>query len=124
MTAPNWANRTMWTGDNHDIMRGMNSASLDPIYLDPLFNSNRNYAAPMAAARPQAIGSKAAGAGLFMKREEFLLGELVINYAERRVSVAGRAVALTATEYALLSELSNQCRSGYDPRPAPAAGLG
>ena len=54
MTAPNWANRTMWTGDNLDIMRGMNSESVDLIYLDPPFNSNRNYAAP--------IGSEAAGA--------------------------------------------------------------
>ena len=53
MTA-NWRNRTLWTGDNLDIMRGMNSASVDLIYLDPPFNSNRNYAAP--------IGSEAAGA--------------------------------------------------------------
>jgi len=29
MTAPNWANRTMWAGDNLDIMRGMNSQSVD-----------------------------------------------------------------------------------------------
>ena len=35
-------------------MRGMNSESVDLIYLDPPFNSNRDYAAP--------IGSKAAGA--------------------------------------------------------------
>jgi len=35
-------------------MRGMHSASVDLIYLDPPFNSNQNYAAP--------IGSKAAGA--------------------------------------------------------------
>ena len=53
MTA-NWQNRTLWTGDNLDIMRGMNSESVDLIYLDPPFNSNRNYAAP--------IGSEAAGA--------------------------------------------------------------
>ena len=38
MTAPNWANRTMWTGDNLDIMRGMNSESVDLIYLDPPFD--------------------------------------------------------------------------------------
>ena len=44
----------MWTGDNLDIMRGMNSESVDLIYLDPPFNSNRNFAAP--------IGSEAAGA--------------------------------------------------------------
>lgn len=25
MNKPNWANRTMFTGDNLDIMRGMNS---------------------------------------------------------------------------------------------------
>ena len=35
-------------------MRGMNSQSVDLIYLDPPFNSNRDYAAP--------IGSEAAGA--------------------------------------------------------------
>ena len=52
--APNWANQTIWTGDNIDIMRGMNSASVDLIYLDPPFNSKANYAAP--------IGSRAAGA--------------------------------------------------------------
>ena len=50
----NFKNRTLWTGDNLDIMRGMNSESVDLIYLDPPFNSNRDYAAP--------IGSEAAGA--------------------------------------------------------------
>ena len=50
----NWKNRTMWTGDNLPVLRGMNSGCVDLIYLDPPFNSNRNYSAP--------IGSKAAGA--------------------------------------------------------------
>ena len=54
MSKPNWKNHTIWTGDNLPILRGMNSESVDLIYLDPPFNSNRNYAAP--------IGSKAAGA--------------------------------------------------------------
>ena len=54
MGSPNWANRTIWTGDNLEIMRGMNSESVDLIYLDPPFNSKANYAAP--------IGSQAAGA--------------------------------------------------------------
>ncbi len=44
----------MWTGDNLPIMRGMNSECVDLIYLDPPFNSNRTYSAP--------IGSEAAGA--------------------------------------------------------------
>ncbi len=50
----NFADKTIWTGDNLDILRGLNSASVDSIYLDPPFNSNRNYAAP--------VGSAAAGA--------------------------------------------------------------
>ena len=33
-TSPNWANRTLWTGGNLYIMRGMNSESVDLIYLD------------------------------------------------------------------------------------------
>ena len=53
-TTPNWKNHTIWTGDNLPIMRGLNSESVDLIYLDPPFNSNQDYAAP--------IGSKAAGA--------------------------------------------------------------
>ena len=54
MGTPNWSNRTLWTGDNLDIMRSMNSETVDLIYLDPPFNSNKNYSAP--------IGSEAAGA--------------------------------------------------------------
>lgn len=54
MSDPNWANQTIWTGDNLDVLRGMNSESVDLIYLDPPFNSNRSYEAP--------IGSEAAGA--------------------------------------------------------------
>ena len=54
MVAPNFADKTIWTGDNLDILRGMNSETVDLIYLGPPFNSNRNYEAP--------VGSKAAGA--------------------------------------------------------------
>ena len=54
MTAPNFVDKTIWTGDNLDILRGINSECVDLIYLDPPFNSNRDYAAP--------VGSKAAGA--------------------------------------------------------------
>ena len=54
MAKPNFADRTIWTGDNLDILRGMNSECVDLIYLDPPFNSNQNFAAP--------VGSQAAGA--------------------------------------------------------------
>ena len=50
----NVKNRTLFTGDNLDVMRGVNSDSVDLIYLDPPFNSNKNYSAP--------VGSEAAGA--------------------------------------------------------------
>lgn len=45
---------TLYTGDNLYILTGMNSESVDLIYLDPPFNSKRTYSAP--------IGSKSAGA--------------------------------------------------------------
>ena len=45
---------TLYTGDNLYVLNGMNSESVDLIYLDPPFNSKRTYSAP--------IGSKAAGA--------------------------------------------------------------
>ena len=50
----NVVDKTIWTGDNLDILRGLNSDTFDLIYLDPPFNSNQDYAAP--------VGSKAAGA--------------------------------------------------------------
>ena len=54
MPQSNFKNRTLWTGDNLHVMRGLNSETVDLIYLDPPFNSNKNYSAP--------IGSEAAGA--------------------------------------------------------------
>ena len=45
---------TLFTGDCLYILNGMNSESVDLIYLDPPFNSKRFYSAP--------VGSKAAGA--------------------------------------------------------------
>ena len=48
--------------------------------------------------------------------EPWLLGDLAIHYEQRRVSVAGRAVPLTATEYELLRVLSRNAGrvSTYD----------
>ena len=54
MADPNFVDKTIWTGDNLDILRGMNSETVDLIYLDPPFNSNKTYEAP--------VGSRAAGA--------------------------------------------------------------
>ena len=54
MAEANFADKTIWTGNNLDILRGLNSESVDLIYLDPPFNSNKTYSAP--------VGSPAAGA--------------------------------------------------------------
>ena len=50
----NVANRAIFIRDNLEVMRGINSAAVDLIYLDPPFNSMRMFEAP--------IGSQAAGA--------------------------------------------------------------
>ncbi len=54
MASLNIKNRSLFIYDNLDILRGLNNECVDLIYLDPPFNSNRSYSAP--------IGSKAAGA--------------------------------------------------------------
>ena len=69
MTAPNWKHQTVWTGDNLHIMRGLNSASVDLIYLDPPFNSKADYAAP--------IGTKAAGAAF---RDTWTLSDVDVEW--------------------------------------------
>ena len=52
----NLANRTIFIRDNLEVMRDINSASVDLIYLDPPFNSKRVFEAP--------IGSQAANSNL------------------------------------------------------------
>lgn len=47
-------NRTVFCGDNLDVLRGFNSNSVDLIYLDPPFNKKKQFSAP--------IGSNAEGA--------------------------------------------------------------
>ncbi len=66
---PNLADKTIWTGDNLDILRGLNSESVDLIYLDPPFNSNRDYAA--------SVGSRAAGAAF---KDTWTLSDLDTAY--------------------------------------------
>ncbi len=69
MAEANFADKTIWTGDNLDILRGINSGCVDLIYLDPPFNSNREYAAP--------VGSKAAGAAF---KDSWTLSDLDVAW--------------------------------------------
>ena len=85
--AANFASQTIWTGDNLDIMRGMNSDSVDLIYLDPPFNSKANYAAP--------IGSKAAGAAF---KDTWGLDDVkLVWHGEIKHEYPGLYALLTAT---------------------------
>lgn len=68
---------TLYTGDCLHIMHGIDSDSVDLIYLDPPFNSQRRFDAP--------IGSKAAGASFddmwnWKDVDEQYLEELIENY--------------------------------------------
>ena len=54
MAKANFAHQTIWTRDNLEVMRGINSESVDLVYLDPPFNSGKQWSAP--------VGSEAAGA--------------------------------------------------------------
>ena len=67
----NFLPNTIWTHDNLPIMRRMNSASVDLIYLDPPFNSKHDYAAP--------IGSKAAGAAF---KDTWTLDDVKIEWID------------------------------------------
>ena len=43
MGAPNFANRTLYHGDNLPFLRGMNSETVPLIATDPPFNKNRDF---------------------------------------------------------------------------------
>ena len=64
-----FSDRTIWTGDNLDILSGLDSTSVDLVYLDPPFNSNRNYAAP--------VGRAAAGAAF---KDAWMLSDLDVAW--------------------------------------------
>ena len=44
---PNWDNRTLFVADNYEMMLDMDDETVDLIYLDPPFNSKREYTAPL-----------------------------------------------------------------------------
>ncbi len=71
----NVSNRTIFCDDNLDIMRGINSECIDLIYLDPPFNKNKRFTAP--------IGSSAEGAEFSdIFREEDVKMEWLITIKE------------------------------------------
>ena len=100
MAEPNWAAQTVWTADNLHVMRGMNSASVDLVYLDPPFNSKTDYAAP--------IGSAAAGAAF---KDTWTLTDIDaewINLMEDRHPAVWRVLlaAMTASDKSYLAYMA------------------
>jgi site-specific DNA-methyltransferase (adenine-specific) len=71
------SSNTLYTHDNLYVLSGLNSESVDLIYLDPPFNSKRMYSAP--------VGSKAAGASFkdmwtWQDVDEYYLDSLADNF--------------------------------------------
>ena len=100
---PNFANRTMWTRDNLDVLRGLNSESVDLVYADPPFNSNKNYEAP--------IGSKAAGAAF---KDTWTLSDVDVAW---HGEIADREPKV----YAAIDGLRDAASRGTRTRPGTAA---
>ena len=77
MTPKSGFRNTLYTNDNLYVLSGLNSESVDLIYLDPPFNTKRMYSAP--------VGSKAAGASFkdmwtWKDVDEHNLDTLAVNF--------------------------------------------
>ena len=81
-------------GRDETIVRALDAGAAD--YIVKPFSPSELTARVRAALRQRA------------EPEPFLLGELAIHYEERRVTVAGRPVTLTAMEFAVLRVLSTR----------------
>ena len=76
----NVKNRTVFCKDNLDVLQGINSESVDLIYLDPPFNTNKVFTAP--------IGSSAEGASFKdYFREKDVKDEWVETIKEDRIEL-------------------------------------
>ncbi|MDE2940002.1 MAG: winged helix-turn-helix domain-containing protein [Chloroflexota bacterium] len=87
-------------GDDESIVRAFEMGADD--YIAKPFSPSE------LVARIKVSFRKRAEAQNGRDREDYIVGDLVINYPERRVTVGGRKVHLTATEYQLLQELSTR----------------
>ena len=85
-------------GRDHHIERAFEAGAAD--YLVKPFSTTELVARIRAALRRQHLGDRAA------RPEPFQLGALRIDYDQRQVTIEGRPVQLTPTEYVLLTLLS------------------
>ena len=85
-------------GQEENVARALDLGAADYVV--------KPFSASELAARMRAALRQRAGLGRKAQPPAYTLGELNIDYAERRVTLGGRPVELTATEYAVLYELS------------------
>ena len=102
--------------DGIDLLQGLPGLADLPVIIVSGYGREETVAKALDAGaedyvvKPCSAGELAARVRAALRRRrppaEFVLGELAIDYDRRRVSVAGRAVELSATEYEVLSVLS------------------
>ena len=85
-------------GSDQVISRAFENGAAD--YIVKPFSPTELVARVRAALRRREAGAWA------QPGEPYVLGELTVDYAERRVTLGGRTLKLTAAEYGLLYELS------------------
>ncbi len=85
-------------GRDETIAIALESGAAD--YIVKPFSQTELVARVRAALRRQLVPVQKEPAG------SFVLGDLIVDYAERKVTVAGRPISLTVTEYNLLYELT------------------
>ena len=103
-------------GWDQQIGRAFELGAFD--YIAKPFTSTELLARIDVALRRRSVASRKEPSG------PYRYGDLVIDYVEREVTVSGRPVHLTATQYKLLVELSVGGRARPDSRAAAETGLG
>ena len=105
MKAKQKFHNTLYTNDNLYVLSGLNSESVDLIYLDPPFNSKRMYSAP--------VGSKAAGASFkdmwtWNDVDEYYLDSLADNFPALAKYIASVGVVHSKAMMAYLTYMAQR----------------
>jgi site-specific DNA-methyltransferase (adenine-specific) len=105
MTAKQKSHNTLYTNDNLYVLSGLNSESVDLIYLDPPFNTKRMYSAP--------VGSKAAGASFkdmwsWKDVDEHYLESLADNFPDLAKYIASVGAVHSKPMMAYLTYMSQR----------------